>query len=119
MKNLFIIAAILVFSLELVCTPVKAENRGNMEWLGDSSLSIRTNPFETKLSNGVLQIKFIAGNGSGVVGMHDILGNKVFEATADDVVEFSTRSLKSGVYFIVWRENKNSFTRRIVIRHEN
>lgn len=90
----------------------------NSNGLGDSTLAAKINPFESKIVNGNLQIRFLAGNGSGIVGMHDILGNKIFESSASEFVEFNMNGLKSGVYFIVWRENKTSFTRRFVFRRE-
>lgn len=96
-----------------------SQGQENFDFLGDSTLNAKVNPFESKLINNTLQIKFLAGNGSGVVGMHDILGNRIFESTASEFVDFNMNNLKPGVYFIVWREGKQSYTRRFVYRPEN
>jgi len=89
---------------------------------GDSAIfskSSQSNPFDSRIINGRLQISIKPGVTSGVVGLHDILGNRIFEAAANENIEWSLAGLKSGIYILVWKESRNSFTKRIVYRQEN
>jgi hypothetical protein len=50
--------------------------------------------------------------------MYDILGNKVFELPANDALEFPVANLKSGLYFVVLKGSKGSFTKKILHKQE-
>ncbi|HRH34111.1 MAG TPA: T9SS type A sorting domain-containing protein [Catalimonadaceae bacterium] len=120
MKSNIVFAVFLALALQVFSNRTFASQAvSNYEMIGDSSLSAKTNPFDARIINGRLVIKFQTGNSNGVVGLHDILGNKVFESTSGENIDFSMAGLRSGVYFLVWKDNRNSFTRRIVFRQEN
>jgi hypothetical protein len=50
--------------------------------------------------------------------MFDILGNKVFELPANETVEYSLANLKSGLYFVVLKNQKGNFTRKFLHKQE-
>jgi hypothetical protein len=77
------------------------------------------NPVEAKIINDRLQINIKASNVSGLVSIHDILGNKIFEAPANDNNSLSMVGHKSGVYFVVWKDQKSSFTKRFFYWADN
>jgi hypothetical protein len=77
------------------------------------------NPIEAKIIGGRLQVAIKSGISSGTISLHDVLGNKVFETAANDNIDWSLAGLKSGVYFVAWRDNKSNFTKRLVYRQEN
>lgn len=96
-----------------------AEGPGDSTVFTRASQSSQAAPFDSKIINGRLQIVLRNTAGSAIVALHDILGNKVFEAPANENVEWSLAGLKSGIYILVWKENRASFTKRIVFRQEN
>ena len=77
------------------------------------------NPVEAKIFNDRLQINIKAPNVSGLVTVHDVLGNKILETQANDNNALSMAGHKSGVYFIVWKDQKSSFTKRFLYRADN
>jgi len=77
------------------------------------------NPIETKLINNRLQIFIKTPNASGVITIHDLLGNTVLQTQADQNTEVSMAGHKSGVYFIGWKDGKSNFTKRIIYRADN
>jgi hypothetical protein len=79
----------------------------------------RDNILDTKVINGRLMVSIKESNANGLICLHDVLGNKIFESPANDNVDWSMAGLKSGVYFVVWKEGKNNFTKRILFRQEN
>lgn len=120
MKRIVVAATFFALSLPVLSFGAIAnESVFTTDFVGDSAQSAKINPFDARIVNGRLSIKFLSNSTSAVVGLHDILGNKVFESNSLENVDFSMAGLKSGVYFLVWKDNRNSFTRRIVYRQEN
>jgi hypothetical protein len=74
---------------------------------------------ETRLVNGRLQVVLKDQNAIGLIALHDVLGNKIFESPANDNIDWSMAGLKSGVYFLVWKDGRNNQTRRILFRQDN
>jgi hypothetical protein len=75
-------------------------------------------PFAFLVKDKRLEIKMDAANQSGRVFLFDILGNKVLEANANDAIDWSLAGLKSGVYFIVWKDAKASYTKKFLYKQE-
>jgi hypothetical protein len=50
--------------------------------------------------------------------MFDILGNKVFEIPANESLEYSVANLKSGLYFLILKGPKGSYTRKFLHKQE-
>jgi len=77
------------------------------------------NPIETRMNNERLQISIRSLNASGSIALYDILGNKLIETPANDNIEVTMAGYRSGAYFVVWKDNKMSFTKRFIYRSEN
>lgn len=77
------------------------------------------NPITLIQRDGRLQIRFTAEINTGMVYLFDLLGNKIHESNANDNIDWSLANLKSGVYFVVWKENKTSFTRKFIHKQDN
>jgi len=77
------------------------------------------NPLQFVVKEGRLQIRLPEELHTGSVFLFDLLGNKIFETLANDNIDWSLANLKSGIYFVVWKENKSSFTRKFIHKQDN
>jgi hypothetical protein len=84
-----------------------------------SNLVIQENPIESKIINERLLVQVKTSSNSGTIKVHDLLGNKIIETTANDGLDISMAGHKAGVYFIIWKDGKNSFTKKFIYRPEN
>jgi hypothetical protein len=71
------------------------------------------------LRDGRLKIELSQDFHSGNVYLCDLLGNKILESTANDNIDWSLANLKSGVYFVIWKDNKSSFTKKFIHKQDN
>ncbi len=83
-----------------------------------NQISSQENPLNLVLREGRLQIRLSEAYHSGTVYLFDLLGNKVMESGANDNIDWSLAGLKSGVYFVVWKDGKASFTRKLLYKQE-
>jgi len=84
----------------------------------ENPLPEATEPFSLLIRQSRLHIEIAADYQTGMVSMYDILGNKVFELPANDALEFPVANLKSGLYFVVLKGSKGSFTKKILHKQE-
>jgi hypothetical protein len=121
MKNaaLSICLALMVFQGTVYAKPISVVPSITNTGAEDSENLLATNPpFEVFQREKRLEIKMAVENQSGRVFLFDILGNKVLEANANDAIDWSLAGLKSGVYFIVWKDAKASFTKKFLYKQE-
>lgn len=85
---------------------------------GISGVRKQDNPFTAKVINQKLTVNF-SGTSVGTVGVFDLLGNKLYSSPANDDLEISLASFKTGVYFVVLNDQKGRFTQRVLYRKED
>ena len=106
----------------VMISPAGLVSKGSVTTSTATSKSVFTpveNPVEAIIVNDRLHISIKTQNPTGSIIIHDILGNRILETSANEEKSISMAGHKSGVYFIVWRDNKISYTKRILYRTDN
>jgi hypothetical protein len=75
-------------------------------------------PLELIIRSGKLQIRWNEAYPSGDVFLYDLLGNKIFIARANEAIEWNMENLRTGVYFVVWKDGRNAFTKKFLYRQD-
>jgi hypothetical protein len=89
-------------------------NRASLDRKGNTS----DNPLNLVLRDGRLKITLADDFNSGKIFLFDLLGNKILEASANENIDWSLAGLKSGVYFVVLKDAKASFTKKFLFKQE-
>lgn len=116
-----ILSTIFVLSFGIVSASASEFLRANPSMLKvgeENNLSEVTEPFSLLIRQSRLHIEISADYQTGLVSMYDILGNKVFELPANDALEYPVANLKSGLYFVVLKSSKGSFTKKVLHKQE-
>ena len=123
MKNIILLS----FALLISFSGFGYENPGNKDSLSLSSNHKSTierrpatseNPLNLLLRDSRLKVTLSDNLNSGTVYLFDLLGNKVFEASANETIDWSLAGLKSGIYFVVLKDVKSSFTKKLLFKQE-
>lgn len=118
MKQIFLFAAALFISFSTMGSEINIFP--NSPSVGsESDFQPQVNPLNLVLRDGRLKIELDQQYHSGNVYLCDLLGNRILESTANDNIDWSLANLKSGVYFVIWKDNKASFTRKFIHKQEN
>ncbi len=123
MKQLFLFAAAFLISAVSYGASGFLGGKDSLAVSGSRSgiqnqVSAQENPMNLVLREGRLQIRLTEAYHTGTIYLFDLLGNKVMESGANDNIDWSLAGLKSGVYFVVWKDGKASFTRKLVYKQE-
>jgi len=118
MKQTFLFAAALFISLSTTGADVFS-NSYSTSTGAENSFQAQLNPLNLVLRDGRLKIELDQEFHSGHVYLCDLLGNRIFESPANDNIDWSLANLKSGVYFVIWKDNKTSFTRKFIHKQDN
>jgi len=81
-------------------------------------ISPENEPFILTLRQSRLHVEIAPEHRNSVISMFDILGNKVFEIPANESLEYSVANLKSGLYFLILKGPKGSYTRKFLHKQE-
>jgi hypothetical protein len=115
MNKIIFSSLILVFVLSIFSSTSYASLSHAEE---NETISPLAEPFSLVFRDSRLHIEFNNEHKNGMVSMFDILGNKVFELPANETVEYSLANLKSGLYFVVLKNQKGNFTRKFLHKQE-
>lgn len=118
MKQTFLFAAALFISFSTLGAEIN--NYSNSVSVdSENGFQPQVNPLNLVLRDGRLKIELAQEFHSGNVYLCDLLGNRILESTANDNIDWSLANLKSGVYFVIWKDNKTSFTRKFIHKQDN
>jgi len=118
MKQTILFAAALFISFSTIGSGINTiQNSTSVD--SENAVQPQANPLSLVLRDGRLKIELDQNVHSGNVYLCDLLGNKILESTANDNIDWSLANLKSGVYFVIWKDNKSSFTRKFIHKQDN
>ncbi len=118
MKQTFLFAAALFISFSTIGARINnIQNSTSVD--SETGFQPQANPLNLVLRDGRLKIELAQESHSGNVYLCDLLGNKILESTANDNIDWSLANLKSGVYFVIWKDNKSSFTKKFIHKQDN
>ena len=118
MKQPFLFTAALFISISTVGAEINTK-QNETAVVSENGFQPQVNPLNLVVRDGRLKIELNQESHSGHVYLCDLLGNKILESTANDNIDWSLANLKSGVYFVVWKDDKASYTRKFIHKQDN